>query len=111
MAPQREWLEKHYYAVLGVDADASADEIKKAYRRRARELHPDAGGDEERFKAVQAAYAVLGLDFGLGPLSLNAELSDYISWYDVVAGIEGDSEESTMQHDLFMTVGFAIGLL
>ncbi len=48
------------YDVLGVPADASADEIKKAYRRRARELHPDAGGDEEQFKAVQAAYTVLG---------------------------------------------------
>lgn len=48
------------YDLLGVPQDAPADEIKKAYRRRARELHPDAGGDEERFKAVQAAYAVLG---------------------------------------------------
>lgn len=48
------------YDLLGVPRDASADDIKKAYRRRARELHPDAGGDEERFKAVQAAYAVLG---------------------------------------------------
>ncbi len=48
------------YDLLGVPANASQEDIKKAYRRRARELHPDAGGDEERFKAVQAAYAVLG---------------------------------------------------
>lgn len=48
------------YDLLGVSSDASQEEIKKAYRRRARELHPDAGGDEERFKAVQAAYQVLG---------------------------------------------------
>lgn len=47
------------YDLLGVPQDASPDDIKKAYRRRARELHPDAGGDEERFKAVQAAYQVL----------------------------------------------------
>lgn len=47
------------YDLLGVPRDASAEDIKKAYRKRARELHPDAGGDEERFKAVQAAYAVL----------------------------------------------------
>ena len=47
------------YDLLGVPEDASQDQIKKAYRRRARELHPDAGGDEERFKAVQAAYQVL----------------------------------------------------
>lgn len=64
MAPQREWLEKNYYDVLGVAQDASADEIKKAYRRLARENHPDANPDdpqaEKRFKDVGEAYAVLG---------------------------------------------------
>lgn len=48
-----------YYATLGVDRDASADEIKKAYRKKARKLHPDVGGDEEQFKAVNEAYEVL----------------------------------------------------
>lgn len=47
------------YEILGVDRDATADDIKKAYRRRARELHPDTGGDEEAFKQVQHAYQVL----------------------------------------------------
>lgn len=64
MAPQREWLEKDYYAVLGVPADADAKAITKAYRQLARELHPDANpGDpaaEERFKEVSAAYDVVG---------------------------------------------------
>ncbi|MEX2486916.1 MAG: molecular chaperone DnaJ [Nitriliruptoraceae bacterium] len=64
MAPQREWLEKDYYAVLGVSKDASADEIKKAYRKLARENHPDAHPDdadsERRFKEIGEAYAVLG---------------------------------------------------
>ena len=64
MAPQREWLEKDYYAVLGVDADASADEIKKAYRRLARQYHPDSNPDdkgaEQKFKEVGEAYAVVG---------------------------------------------------
>lgn len=47
------------YELLGVSPDASADEIKRAYRQRAREHHPDAGGDEERFKQITHAYQVL----------------------------------------------------
>jgi molecular chaperone DnaJ len=47
------------YEILGVSRDADEDEIKRAYRRRARELHPDAGGDPEAFKELTAAYEVL----------------------------------------------------
>lgn len=47
------------YEILGVGRDASDDEIKRAYRRRARELHPDTGGDEEAFKELTTAYEVL----------------------------------------------------
>jgi len=64
VSAQREWFEKDYYAVLGVASDASAKDITKAYRKLARQYHPDANPDdasaEERFKEVSAAYDVLG---------------------------------------------------
>ncbi len=62
----QDWFEKDFYAVLGVPTDASADDIKKAYRKLARAHHPDANsgsadaeGAERRFKEVGEAYAVL----------------------------------------------------
>ncbi|MGV1003440.1 MAG: molecular chaperone DnaJ [Candidatus Nanopelagicales bacterium] len=68
-----------YYAVLGVARDATGEEIKRAYRRLARELHPDVNPDpvtQERFKEVTAAYEVLSdpekrqmFDLGGDPLS------------------------------------------
>jgi molecular chaperone DnaJ len=64
MAPQREWFEKDYYKVLGVSESASPKDITKAYRKLARQSHPDANpGDakaEERFKEISAAYDVVG---------------------------------------------------
>ncbi len=64
MNPPREWFEKNYYEVLGVDEKADAKDITRAYRKLARELHPDANpGDaaaEERFKEVSSAYDVVG---------------------------------------------------
>lgn len=50
---------RDYYEVLGVSKDASADEIKKAFRRAAVEHHPDRGGDEAKFKEINEAYEVL----------------------------------------------------
>lgn len=48
-----------YYKTLGVARTASADEIKKAFRKLARTHHPDAGGDEAKFKEINEAYEVL----------------------------------------------------
>jgi molecular chaperone DnaJ len=57
---QREWVEKDFYKELGVSSDASAKEIKTAYRKLASDLHPDKNpAGAERFKAVSEAYSVL----------------------------------------------------
>src|SRR6478736_1950184 len=62
----QDYLEKDFYAALGVAKDAGADEIKKAYRTLARKYHPDVNkGDDEsadRFKEISEAYDVLSDD-------------------------------------------------
>jgi molecular chaperone DnaJ len=64
VASNADWANKDFYKVLGVDKDAEAAAIKKAYRKLAREHHPDSKpGDkvaEDRFKEVAEAYDVLG---------------------------------------------------
>jgi molecular chaperone DnaJ len=59
--PQREWLETDYYKVLGVPQTATDKDITRAYRKLAKQYHPDANpGSEEKFKEISAAYDVLG---------------------------------------------------
>ena len=74
-------MAKDYYAILGVRPDASPDELKRAYRKLAREYHPDVNPDpvaQEKFKDINAAYEVLSdpkkrevVDLGGDPLASN----------------------------------------
>jgi molecular chaperone DnaJ len=60
---QTEWFEKDYYKVLGVPQTATETEIRRAYRKLAKQHHPDAHpGSEERFKEISVAYDVLSDD-------------------------------------------------
>jgi molecular chaperone DnaJ len=61
VAPQREWFEKDYYKILGISDSASDKEVTRAYRKLAKQFHPDANpGAEDKFKEISAAYDVLG---------------------------------------------------
>ncbi|MEK7584175.1 MAG: DnaJ domain-containing protein, partial [Patescibacteria group bacterium] len=54
-------MAKDYYQILGVDRTATEDDIKKAFRKKAHEHHPDKdGGDETKFKEINEAYQTLG---------------------------------------------------
>src|SRR5437879_8841157 len=59
----QDWFDKDFYSALGVSSDASDADIKKAYRKLAKDLHPDKNpgnaGAEQRFKDVSEAYSVL----------------------------------------------------
>ena len=58
----RDWAQVDFYAVLGVPSEATDEDIGRAYRLLAKQLHPDAGATEEqteRFKEASTAYSVL----------------------------------------------------
>ena len=57
--PKKEVDNQKFYDLLGVAKNASQDEIKKAFRKKALKEHPDKGGDPEKFKDLSTAYEVL----------------------------------------------------
>jgi molecular chaperone DnaJ len=86
-----------YYEVLGVARDATPEEIKKAYRRLARQLHPDVNpAEEERFKEVTAAYEVLSdpqkrelHDLGGDPFSTGGGFGSGFGFSDIMDAFFG----------------------
>ncbi|MDR3053121.1 MAG: DnaJ domain-containing protein [Coriobacteriales bacterium] len=79
--------QRDYYEVLGVKQTASTDEIKKAFKRLARKHHPDAGGDETKFKDVSEAYEVLS------DKEKRVEYDQYLK-YGGAAGFGGGGQRS-----------------
>ena len=57
--PKKDVDTQKYYDLIGVPKNATADEIKKAFRKKALKEHPDKGGDPEKFKDLSVAYEVL----------------------------------------------------
>ena len=86
-----------YYGVLGVSRDATPEEIKKAYRRLARQLHPDVNpAEEERFKEVTKAYEVLSdprkrelHDLGGDPFSTGGGFGSGFGFSDIMDAFFG----------------------
>ena len=91
MPAQENQMDKDLYRELGVERDADAREIKKAYFTLAKEHHPDKGGDAERFKKVQKAYDIL---------SDNQKRS----MYDMTG--DADSSDQGMRHGPMGPMGF-----
>lgn len=97
-----------YYQILGVNRNASADEIKKAYRKMAMKYHPDRGGDEAMFKKVNQANDVLSdpqkrqmFDMGADPYNQNPHQNNHHNqWHFHTGGMPGGFE------DLFSNFGF-----
>ena len=52
-------MNKDYYSILDISRNATESEIKKAFRKKALQEHPDKGGDVEKFKEINKAYSVL----------------------------------------------------
>lgn len=93
----------NYYDILGVSKNASADEIKKAFRTLAHKYHPDKqGGNEAKFKEVAEAYSVL---------SDEKKRSDYDRFGSVGAGFGGGSNQGggASWEDIFRQGGFQNG--
>jgi molecular chaperone DnaJ len=83
-------MQKDYYNILGVNKNASKEEIKKAYRKLAHKYHPDKkGGSDERFKEINEAYYVLGDD------KRRAEYDRYGRVFSGIGGSGFDSKQGS----------------
>ena len=95
---RKEWLEKDYYTTLGVSKNASAKEVKKSFRKLAREFHPDNNPDdavaEARFKEINEAYDTLSDDE-------ERKEYDHVREMGYFVGDQGGQQQYVRVEDLF----------
>lgn len=103
---------KDYYSVLGLSREATADEIKRAYRSLAMKHHPDRGGDVAQFQEIQEAYAVLSdpqkksqYDNPQHPFSQNSHGFDFDTIFDIFgADLRRHRRPSTVRINLWISL-------
>lgn len=113
-------MQKDYYNILGVEKNASAEDIKKAYYRLANQHHPDKkGGNEAKFKEINEAYQILSDKdkkaqydrFGTasnGPQGGFGGFNQNVNWEDIMGGMGGDFGNIEDIFDMFGN-GFGMG--
>jgi len=126
---EREWFDKDYYQVLGLTQSATAKEITRAYRKLAKQLHPDTHpGSEEKFKEVSGAYDVLGDELkrkeydeirrlgpaaaGLGGPSsggFNFQTGDFTDLGDLFGGLFGGARRQRAQRGADLETALHLG--
>jgi len=126
---EREWFDKDYYKVLGLTSSATDKEITRAYRKLAKQYHPDTHpGSEEKFKEISGAYDVLGDDVkrkeydevrrlgpaasglgGAGPGGFNFQTGDFTDLGDVFGGLCGGSKRQRPQRGADLETALHLG--
>ena len=92
-------MKKDYYNILGIDKTTNQEDIKKAYRKKALEYHPDRGGDEVKFKEAAEAYETL---------SDNQKKQEY-DMYGKTGRGAGNSARGFNMDDIFSQFGDIFG--
>src|ERR1019366_5195755 len=114
---EREWFEKDYYQVLGLTSSATDKEITRAYRKLAKQFHPDTHpGSEDRFKEISGAYdevrrlgpAASGLG-GSGGGGFNFQTGDFSDLGDIFGGLFGGSRRQRAQRGADLETALHLG--